>query len=213
MFCYRCGAATQPGARFCNACGTELPTGSVIGSQPAVATAAGATFHPAASEFGPEPRGLAGWLVLVAIGLILGLLNRISSIVTTAAIFATGTAARLNDPASAGYIPRYRGLLTFEETAHVIFFTVNVILLAFFFSKRRFFPNTYIAFLLAYALYTSADYVLTARSLSHASDAVRQHMADSMLHSEFGAVGAVLAVLVWGLYMTKSRRVRNTFVR
>ena len=155
-------------------------------------------------------KGLGGWLILVIIGLFATILWQAYGVYESITLFTDGIVEVLSNPASGAYIPGYAGALKFEFIAEILFLAFAVYLVFLFFKKSKKFPKYYVPFLIASVVYVVLDYVVLS-SLTIPSE-MRQ-VVDEIL-SERGTEIARTAIvaIIWGLYMTKSKRVKATFV-
>lgn len=151
------------------------------------------------------PRGIGGWLYLVAIGLCLTPL-RIGAEVIQGLRSLEPTAWRaVTTPGSPAYHPLFGPLIVGELAANASLLLWGVLLLYLLFARRRAFPRAMILFLIVRVLIQMAD-ILVARSIPLAAASIGPRV--------YGAfAGNVLVVLVWVPYFLRSRRVAATFVR
>ena len=152
------------------------------------------------------PAGLAGWLVLVCLGLIVTPIRlAVFLLQTYPPIFRDGTWQRITTPGAGAYHPVWGPLLVFEIIINAAFIATSIYLLFLFFQRSWRFPGIYVAFLVVNLLFMFADalavhFILPGRPLF-----------DSESGAELGR--AILSVVIWVPYMFLSRRVKNTFVR
>lgn len=154
----------------------------------------------------PEPEGLGGWLILVAIGLIVSVV-RVSALVfvTFVPIFTTGQWGKLTSPGSDLYHPMWAPLLVFEILGNLVFVLMALTLLYLFFTKSRWFPRTFIAYLLLNVGFVAVD--AFAGNFIPAIAAA----SDPETVKEIGR--SVIGAAIWVPYMLMSKRVKNTFLR
>ena len=149
--------------------------------------------------------GLGGWLILVAIGVVMSPLQMLATLLQTyVPFFQGGTWEALTTPGSEQYHALWAPLIIFEFIGNLGLFVACVVLLFLFFKKSRFFPRTYIAIALVNLCYLVLDawfvsFVLTSESMFD-PDTTRE------------IVRSLVTTAVWGTYMLISDRVRNTFV-
>jgi hypothetical protein len=152
-----------------------------------------------------EPTGLGGWLVLVAIGLVLSSLRLLVLLGQVfVPIFRDGTWAVLTTPGSEAYHPLWAPLLIFELVGNSGFIVAQLWLLVLFFRRSQSFPKLYVwmAFLnLPFILVDAwlGSFVLTDRPMIDVDTA--KELARS-----------IATIVIWVPYMRVSKRVRNTFV-
>lgn len=179
---------------------TPMPTGGLSdppgGSAPSPAT-------PERDASGPV--GLRGWLVLVALGLIVTPVRLGAFVATTfPPILQDGTWELLTTPGSDAYHPLWAPMLVFEFAANTAFIAAALVLLVLFFKRSRRFPVLFIAFLAVSLVFVVGDTWISSYMFPDAP------VLDPETIGEVGR--AVLASLVWIPYMCVSKRVRNTFV-
>lgn len=152
-----------------------------------------------------EPNGLGGWLVLVAIGLVISPLRLLAFLVQTyPPILSDGTWDVLTTPASDAYHPLWAPLLVFEFIGNVAFVVVGFWLLTLFFLRSARFPKSYIWVALLNLAFIVLDAWLTTFVLPD------EAMFDPETAMELAR--SLVAAVIWVPYMLLSRRVRNTFV-
>jgi hypothetical protein len=151
-------------------------------------------------------KGLNGWLSVVALGIFVALGYQLYGIYTDMDLFSSGAATNLNN-----YIDGYSAALGFELILDIIFALGIIYLIYLFFKKNKRFPRYYIIFLIASVIYLLADYgILSSFSISNFE--VKQEI-DKILSSQVtNLVRAFVSSIIWGLYMTKSKRVKATFI-
>jgi len=154
----------------------------------------------------PEYKGIGGWLILHAIGLILGPLLQAWHAVHLIFIFTGNTWMKLTDPDSPTYNYYWKPSLIFEFIGHIFFLCYLIALLVLFFGHSRFFPKLIILFFLFYLAYAIID-LLLCRNIPF----IVQH-SGSMQKVELEVFRLVLICLIWIPYFCVSKRVKNTFV-
>ena len=151
------------------------------------------------------PTGLGGWLVLVAIGLVIASLRLLLLLSQThLSIFLNGTWETITTPGNEAYHPLWAPILIFEIVGNAAMAIACVALLFLFFQKSRRFPPFYIAL----ALIGIGFVVLDAWLGSIVNP--DEPMLDSDTGRELGR--SIGTALVWVPYMLGSKRVRNTFL-
>ena len=137
-----------------------------------------------------EPRGIGGWLILPALGTVL------SPLFTAWAAYQTASVI-------SGQLQP--GLLTFvviEVLANVGLTIAWIVAIVGLFQHRRFYPRFYVALCAVSLAVVVADIFVAV-----------QFFAIPMEPDDAKNIARPLAALViWGPYMFKSKRVRNTFV-
>lgn len=154
-----------------------------------------------------EPKGIGGWLILVAIGRIIApilLLFTIWRIYLP--YFRDGLLLELSNPDNQAYSSLWRPIILFEVSINAIMLIVGVILLYLFFSKKRSFPKAFIGFCIFTILITIVDGILVYK--------LQKEITNEYIFTGFSDVfKAVVNSAVWIPYMLLSKRVKNTFDR
>lgn len=154
---------------------------------------------------GGGPRGIGGWLVLVAIGLVARPVVSVVSLVRMAPALSAEAWAGLTAPGGSAFHPLWAPLLLFEVAANVALAVADVLLAVLFFQRRRAFPRGFIALLVAQVVVALVDLAGTA--------AVPGDGAGSSAAQVRLVVSTLVASAVWIAYLLRSRRVKLTFVR
>ena len=158
---------------------------------------------PASRNQGPA--GLGGWLIFVAIGLVVTPLKLVSLLLTTfLPLFKDGTVQALTTPGSEHYHPLWRALIAYEVFGNGLFALAFLGLAILFFSKSRRFPKLYMAPLLTNLVFLIGDEIMGSQIPALASS----DNFDSMKE----IVRTMIACCIWVPYMMVSKRVKNTFV-
>lgn len=159
----------------------------------------------AVAPTGEGPRGIGGWLVLVAIGLVARPVVSVVSLVRIAPALSADAWAGLTAPGSAAYHPLWAPLLLFEVAANVALAVADMLLAVLFFQRRRAFPRGFIALLAAQVAIALVDLAATA--------VVPGDEAGSLAAQARLAASTLVASVAWIVYLLRSRRVKLTFVR
>ena len=148
------------------------------------------------------PSGIGGWLVLVAIGLVVQPFRLLRTLVEGLQTFESETWRRLTTPSSPAYHPAWRPFLVVDALATAAFLVGSFVLLYLFFRKRAAFPRTAIGFLAASALFQLGEIA-----------AILALVGAAGVGKEIGQVMfAVVSAVAWIAYLAHSRRVAATFV-
>jgi uncharacterized membrane protein len=137
-----------------------------------------------------ELTGIAGWLVLPAIGLV------VTPFAAIAFIF-------LDIEAMADAPQRYEYLFSSEIFFNVIIALFAVVTAFFFFSKNKLAPKVVIAFLVTNLALMLIEAVMITQEFGSRVDE----------EAYMDLVRAVIAAAVWIPYFINSKRVKNTFVK
>ena len=155
----------------------------------------------------PEPVGLGGWLILVAVGLVVSLvLNATGLWRDLLPLFTEETWSVLTSPSSDVYHPLWAPLLIFEALGTIAIIAIAIAIAGplQFFRRARRFPKLMVVFYVANLVFVAVDYVLV--ELITDGPAVDDPVSLRQV------VRSVTARAIWVPYMYRSRRVANTFV-
>ena len=190
--------ADQPiasGPRTCPRCGLLSPAS-------AAACECGLVFEATGTK-AAGPRGIGGWLVLMAIGLVVQPFRLLGFLAQGLKTLEGDTWRRLTTPSSPAYHPAWGAVIVVELLANVAFLAGACVLLYLFFTKRALFPKVAVGFLAASAIFQVAELAVGYALLGNAA-ATGKDIGPMML--------VVLSAVIWTLYLLQSRRVANTFV-
>ncbi|WOX49080.1 DUF2569 family protein [Aeromonas sp. XH] len=154
-----------------------------------------------------EIKGISGWLLLIAIGLVTSPLRfYFTTLSTYPDFFENGSWYLLTDPNSAKYVKGLSLLVCSEIVFNLFLFSSMIYLNFLFFSKKTIFPKAYIAIALIGLLYTPIDAFL-------ASAFFPQVFPPPLLEGEAlrNFLTTLVSAAIWVPYMLKSHRVKNTF--
>ncbi|GAB1437850.1 hypothetical protein MASR2M36_05910 [Providencia sp.] len=149
----------------------------------------------------PELKGIAGWLILPMLGIVLSL------IILPFSIYGQNVQVleywdELTNPLSNSFIPLFKELIYFELLGNVILYAILLFLCYVFFTKKKLTIRVYIFFQLFSLVLTTSDIILASVLLDLDVDA-------SDIRDIFRAL---IGCAVWIPYFLVSRRVKNTFV-
>jgi hypothetical protein len=202
-------------AAVCSECGRELREDGICGHGAAEGGAAEATMLHAGQVFSSpmfdlseRPEGIGGWLILVALGLLVGPLFLLSAIVKDAVFLTSPRRALVGQ-----LIPGLPALVGLEMLSSLALLAGSVVLLVLFFGKKRVFPRAYQVFLLFSVAVGLAQYTMCPRSSGASSEAVLAIVQRLHATITFAAVESVVVAVVWISYFAVSERVKATFVR
>lgn len=148
---------------------------------------------------------LGGWLIFVALGLILAAVLLFLTSSSIAQIFASGSWSLLTTPGTEYYNSLNAPIIIFDASCNTILFIFSVINLIYFFRKKKLFPKLLIIFYIINLAFIFVDYYLN--SLLPAVQ------ADPSLQSYDDLARAVINAAIWIPYFIKSKRVKATFVK
>jgi hypothetical protein len=156
-------------------------------------------------QFDPKLKGLGGWLILLGIGLIIGILAHIGVLIKTSHAYSVQNWRAYTDPANAAYNALTAPLLLFELFTQLTFLFFGILLVMLFFQKRRIFPILLIIYLSFQFIAVTLDQGL-AQTLKVKGVITNTHA------TPIPPVGQTLApLIIWSLYLTRSKRVKLTF--
>jgi hypothetical protein len=154
---------------------------------------------------GSGPSGLGGWLIFVAIGLIVSPVFLFAvSVRTFMPIFRNGTWSTITTPNSASYHPLLASLIVFEMVVNVCTILAGLWLIYLFFKRAKIFPRVFVWFTVLNLAFMLLDAVLGSLVIRD------QPIFDSGTIS--GLTRSIIVAAVWVSYMLNSQRVKNTFV-
>lgn len=149
--------------------------------------------------------GIGGWLILVAIGIIVSPLRILALVIPLYAdIFRNGSWELLTTPGNEAYHPLWLPIILGEITINAVFIIGWITIAFFFFLKKRIFPKVYIGML----LFTLSFIVMDAYAIKAVLPNDPVFDPDTM--KELGRT--LIASLIWIPYMLVSKRVKATFV-
>ena len=152
------------------------------------------------------PRGLAGlggWLILLAIGHVIGPFRFVKNAVDLwPVMFNTSSWRALTDPIETTYHPWWAPVLLYELFFVVAGFVYSLLLLVLFFGKRAAWPRCFFVFVIANLLLTVVDEYLV-----HRMPTGTRSLGASLRTLIPLAIGAA----IWLPYVYRSRRVKATF--
>lgn len=186
-------------ATYCPYCGSE--TSPMGGSQSSYCPQCDRHIAPLgdhrAHDYRP-PQGIGGWLVLPAIGVVLGPIVGLVAIAQEWAL--------LQDPGMAYLWRRFPGLhgwSVFELVTDIIFLGLSIWLVFAFFGKRSYAPSL-IIYIIGARVAVSVLLVIVGGSI------IGTEALGELLPL---MVGAVITACIWIPYFRTSERVKATFVR
>ncbi len=153
-----------------------------------------------------EPKGLGGWLILPALGLIV-LPIRIGFMLYSdfLPIFQEGYWEVLTDPASESYHHLWAPLIIVETIGNGFFILFDLVLIFLFFTKSHRFPLLFIIFLASNLLFVVGDFFM-ADLIPAIAEQEDEDSFKEMTRS-------IVNTAIWIPYFLVSKRVKNTFVK
>ena len=148
---------------------------------------------------------IGGWLILVAIGLILAPIRLLVVFFKDLLpALSADSWSRLTTPGTEAYHPLWAPLLLFEILGNCVFIVSPIIIAIFFFQKRRFVPRLIIVLLLANLVFVAIDYF--------AADLIPFIAAQEDIGSLVELIRVLIACAIWVPYFLVSKRVKGTFI-
>lgn len=151
-------------------------------------------------------KGIRGWLILVAIGLIGGVSIHVFQLLKFGHVYSTHSWRALSDPANVNYNAILIPLLLYELCLKLTLLIFGILLLVLFFQKKRIFPTVFVTCLVAQFLAITLDEVIIQ---THKSNGV---VMNDHSNPTTPILQSFVALLVWGLYFQRSKRAKLTFV-
>ncbi len=153
-----------------------------------------------------EPKGIGGWLVLPALGLIITPFRMGFQFIKDLLPALTPEAWNaLTKPESPAYHPLWGPLISFEVVANLVLFVFTLWLIWLFFRKSKRVPTLFVVWLLSLAAVQTIDYVLVAQIPAAAAQPSDSEGIKDLARSIVGAA-------IWIPYFIRSKRVKNTFI-
>lgn len=150
-------------------------------------------------------KGLGGWLILVAIGIVIGPFRLAYEYGPTYySVFTDGTFETLTTAGSQAYHPLWGPMLIGEALYNSLMFIVSAYLIYLFFSKNYLFPKVFIAVAVVSLVFIPLDAWLMSFVLQD------EPIFDPATTKEF--TRALILGIIWVPYMLMSKRVKATFI-
>jgi uncharacterized protein DUF3857/uncharacterized protein DUF2569/transglutaminase superfamily protein len=151
-------------------------------------------------------QGLGGWLIPVGFGRVVGILVRLGLLAKVAPVYSSERWQVITNSASASYDSMLPPVLLFELFNNITLLIFSILLFVVFFQKKRIFPALFVTYLtlqfVFYALDVFLNYYLHRNSVLNHTNSV----------SSAALAPLLMGVIIWGLYISRSRRVKLTFV-
>ncbi len=157
-------------------------------------------------QIDPRYSGIGGWLILVMLGL-LGTPVRVSFFIFNdlLPIFTDGTIQLLTTPGTEFYHPLWLPLLLFEVFSNAFFAVFAIVLLVYFFRRKKTLPRLIIIYFAANIAMLVADEIMCSF--------IPFIAAQSGAGSYTELVRSVISGVIWIPYFCNSVRVKSTFVK
>ena len=145
-------------------------------------------------------KGLGGWLIIVAIRLIFGLISSLLLVFSSAIVFMGWS--QLTNPDSNFYIENLNWIYPIEIGINLIIIFFSIYLLYLFFTKNYKFPSLMICFEFVIVLFQILDLFINDQFTIFKLE----------IRDIFITTNSIIWSTIWVLYMLNSVRVKNTFV-
>jgi len=150
--------------------------------------------------------GLGGWLIVLGIGLIAAPFAGVHALLKTGAVYSISNWRAITDPASSGYDPMLAPILLCELFSRLTLLVFSILLVVLFFQKKRIFRTVLIVYLSFQFIASTVDEVLVeTRNVKKVTTNVRPGAAPFLGQT-------LLPLVIWGLYVSRSKRVKTTFL-
>ncbi len=149
------------------------------------------------------PRGLGGWLILPALGVLATPITLIFTLIKEIDIWSVATWASLTTTTGDQYDPMWAPVLLFTLVMNIGLVVFSILLLVLFVTGRTSTPRVFIAFLASHIVILVLDLLLS--SLLPAVTVEYKDIVE--------VVRSAVYAVTWSAYFLKSERVKATFVR
>jgi hypothetical protein len=153
----------------------------------------------------PDLQGLGGWLILLGIGLLLTPLIRLHFLAKSGVVYSTSHWRTITDPAG-GYDSLLAPILLYELFFQLTLLVFSLLLIVLYFRKKRIFPTVLIVYLFfQFVAFTVDDVLVKTRSGKTVTTNLRPGATPIVVQT-------LVPLIVWGFYVSRSRRVKMTFL-
>ncbi len=149
--------------------------------------------------------GLGGWLAFVGLSLFASLLIKAATLLQNFSVMGGPNWPLLTTPGQQLYDSMWAPTIILEVILVSMLIVVNIVVLVMYFRKLRSFVMWFVVFALCNVLICGIDIVMCLSIHNFPSENKRD-----LFKALFQAI---LYAIIWCLYMKKSTRVANTFVR
>ncbi|UCD42812.1 MAG: DUF2569 domain-containing protein [Chloroflexota bacterium] len=153
----------------------------------------------------PEPKKIGGWLILVALGLLISPLRLCMSLVMTfPPIIIDGTWQTMTTQGSEFYSPLWIPLLIGELVFNLGIFMISLYLVYLFFNKKKDFPDWYAGLAIISFVFILVDAFLVTMIMPEIP------MFD--YETITALIPTLGSLLIWTPYLFLSKRSKDTFI-
>jgi rubrerythrin len=207
--CSKCGFNVFKTDQICPHCNTSLKDNITIIEKEAPVTGGEAEYNVQIKEDTAKPtvyKGIRGWLIFPAIGLIYSLIRLPWG--TATALFPLSKQSvwdQITTPGLPTYHPMFGPMLIGELVINFALIILTIITAIYFFRKMHQAPRFMIILLLSSAGILIIDSILVNAS------GINVYMTENSNSNEI--IRIIPVAIIWTLYFLRSRRVKATFIR
>ncbi len=158
-------------------------------------------------KYNSESKKIRGFLIFIAISLVLGILRNISyCLLSISFILREAKWKRLTDPTSNAYHPYWKPLLIYDAISNSVIVLINLVVIVLFFQRRKIFPKLIVILNPTVFILSLISYYLS--SLIPAAVITKAYDKEGK-----ALIVSFIAMHIWITYFLVSKRVKETFVR
>ena len=163
--------------------------------------------HRQSTKSAEKPLPIGGLLILVALGLVIGLIQNVVSYVSSLrVVFDSSIWGALTEPNSPAYHPYWKPVMLYEAVAGPVLIFFIAVALWFFFRKKRAFPKLIVVLIPSFFALMLIGYYLSGFIPAVAESADYAGLGRDL-------ITRFIAMHIWIPYFLVSDRVKKTFVR
>ena len=147
---------------------------------------------------------IGGWLIIVAIGLVISPVLIFSTLMEIIPVFSDETWSVITTPGTEYYHPLLAPYLIYGVIGNIIYIVFLILVAILFFQRRRIVPKLIIIYLISYLIFIAGDH------FGGGLIPIISSQDDSASVVEL--IGSIMRCLIWVPYFKLSKRVRRTFV-
>lgn len=156
----------------------------------------------------PDGQKIGGWLILLAIGVVLTPFRiGIALVSIFKNVSAPGVWAAITTPGTEAYHPLWQPVIASEISINIILIIASIVLAVFFFMRKKFVPTFFIIYLIFNAVFVCLDFFI--------SDMIPAVQAQQANDTETirTLIQSIVVCFIWVPYFIVSKRVKKTFVK
>lgn len=152
-----------------------------------------------------NPLKIGGWLLLLAVGIIISPIRILINLSTNhIPILINGAWEVLTTEGTKYYIPGYDVLFITEMTGNMVLLGLSIYMLYLFFTRHYSFPKWYVGVNIFVIVYLTLNSLLASMVMSNSTFFDKE--------TTLGLLGSLIGLAIWGTYLFKSQRSKNTFM-